>query len=272
MINSPEPILPPEIELSIFHFCAQSNPRMVPVLIQVSQRVKTWIEPLRFRQLYFKRNKATHLITLVKWKEADSLAQHVQYFVIGAGISYPEHILITSILPHCAGMRDLALFTGVQNHTYACLPSFPQLRYLTLCHRYVNYFVRFLRENPSFTLQITHLHSDWDSLVSLESLVPFQLPNLTHMAGEWLESEYRAQLMDKRVEIVARMLEYGQIQCIVLSIPRSSLSGCRTGLIWNHPKVIQLEIAVAGAFEAEWICKNGSLRFWETIESKVKKF
>ncbi|KAJ7060811.1 hypothetical protein C8F01DRAFT_1140975 [Mycena amicta] len=53
MDSYPEPILPPELECSIFEMAALSQPTCIPQLVLVAKRVKQWTEPLLYRTLVF---------------------------------------------------------------------------------------------------------------------------------------------------------------------------------------------------------------------------
>ncbi|KAJ7087461.1 hypothetical protein C8R44DRAFT_820131 [Mycena epipterygia] len=54
-MESPVPVLPPELERLIFEICASSRPVLIPKLMLVSWRVKDWVERLLYRTIAISR-------------------------------------------------------------------------------------------------------------------------------------------------------------------------------------------------------------------------
>ncbi|KAH8801957.1 hypothetical protein DL96DRAFT_1687161 [Flagelloscypha sp. PMI_526] len=122
------------------------------------------------------------------------------------------------------------------------------------------------RDNPT----VTHFYSNWGVLLSLEMLIPSQLPNLSHITGQWPNESFPLQYMIEDVNVVACMIEWRQIQRFVLCVDHGpSYSICKEGAesIWNHPKVTRLESNWhAMSLEGNWIGENGTLDFWNAAE------
>ncbi|KAH8801953.1 hypothetical protein DL96DRAFT_1774469 [Flagelloscypha sp. PMI_526] len=270
-MGTSEPLFPPEIERPIFHYCAHSDSAMISIFIRVSRRVKEWIEPLRFRCLHFKKRKASRLFRRLEVKTPDFLAQHVRHFVFGSSISVPEYHKIIEFLPLCPGIIDLAFFTGGNAKTFAQLHNYSQLQYLTLGYGGGTTLTQCLKDDPSAVLPITHLYAGWGLLLSLEMIIPSQLPNLSHITGEWPNESISAEYMVEEVDVVARMIEWDQIQFFVLCVDHGpSYSICKDGAqwIWYHPKVVQLESDwVVESLEEGWIGDVGTVNFWNAAKS-----
>ncbi|KAF7359812.1 hypothetical protein MVEN_00706400 [Mycena venus] len=52
MVLTSSPLLPPELERTIFEIRALARPASIPVLMLVAARVKEWVEPLLYRVVY----------------------------------------------------------------------------------------------------------------------------------------------------------------------------------------------------------------------------
>ncbi|KAH8801959.1 hypothetical protein DL96DRAFT_1687162 [Flagelloscypha sp. PMI_526] len=281
-MTTSDPLLPPEIEEPIFQLCAASEPKMISVLLRVANRVKEWlldnnserrIEPLRFRTVHFKDMEAVLLCTLVTSKPPPFLAQHVKHFILGHSVSRFDYDWAARLLLRCTGILDLGVFTGGDRKIYTELTRFPHIRYLTLDLSSGRNFIQFLKDNASTTLPITHFYSNWQLLLSLELLIPSQLPNLSYIAGEWPNdgtlSGYRAD----SIEVVARMVKWNRIQLFVLCIHHAVAYDIRDDAqsTWNHPKVVPFESDWGvTSFENRYIGKLGTTGFWNTAEGMAQ--
>ncbi|KAJ7159752.1 hypothetical protein C8R46DRAFT_906451 [Mycena filopes] len=113
MPSSPTPKFPPELEREIFEWTALRDPRSIPMLILVAQRVKIWVEPLLYRIIFLSRFltlddaptvSAEVLRKTIHQKPADFLRTSVHHLYIDHNFAGRD-----SVLGACTGTRDLFL-------------------------------------------------------------------------------------------------------------------------------------------------------------------
>ncbi|KAJ7366053.1 hypothetical protein DFH08DRAFT_162878 [Mycena albidolilacea] len=107
------PMLPPELERTIFEFSASSDLRCILTLLLVAKRVRTWMEPLLYRRLSVShkdflghddcdliRMSSNECLNVLDSKPASFLRDHVR------------HLALTSV-PHDTVARALSSFAGI---------------------------------------------------------------------------------------------------------------------------------------------------------------
>ncbi|KAJ7509229.1 hypothetical protein B0H11DRAFT_1313457 [Mycena galericulata] len=113
-----DPVLPPELERTIFETCALSSPTSIPTLILVAQRVKTWTEPILYRTICLSHRRMFHfphmtvdgLLSAIDHKSASFFAQNVRNLFIGdleLGSSPSQESKIQAILTAFTGLTNL---------------------------------------------------------------------------------------------------------------------------------------------------------------------
>ncbi|KAH8823320.1 hypothetical protein DL96DRAFT_1617234 [Flagelloscypha sp. PMI_526] len=246
-----DPLLPNELERSIFLYAATLNRSMIAPLLLVAHRVQQWIEPLRFRTLAIRACQflqvqsdsdddlrtmgvEQRLCHAVLHKPADFVAQHVKYVLLS--IDGKEFQKILPLLSSFSGLTDMAIWSDSTIHILPDLFAFNYLTYLSLNGYSAEYFCLLLLDRPESTLAITHLEFTFEAVPKLLPLIPIQLPHLSHFRlSGWWYSRTKDQLGP-----FTRLVDLDQMLVVVVAV----LTGATIPPnvkekypILNHPKV-----------------------------------
>ncbi|KAF7364067.1 hypothetical protein MSAN_01065500 [Mycena sanguinolenta] len=189
------PVLPPDLEREIFEFVAFSNIRSIPELVLVAQRVRSWIEPLLYRNLSvfgdiedFRRDDDANLIRIstndclkiLDSKPASFFDDHVRHL---AFMRVPSDAAAL-ILSRCGRARRLALFqTGTEAPDPSWLPSIAAMGLLHISVDVNSLFGHFWVDFDHYAfVRLTHL--DLFEVPASESWTTdlCRLPRLTHLS------------------------------------------------------------------------------------------
>ncbi|KAJ7699024.1 hypothetical protein B0H17DRAFT_1196610 [Mycena rosella] len=177
------PVLPPELERAIFELAAHTDPKAIPTLLLLAQRVRIWLEPLLYRVLQLGTGGAEYtgmILEAIKTKPAPFLVSNVQNVLLHpcAGLNW------VSLLESCPGIVNLVLLGSV-----ACpslLPLLGSMHVQRLTGSLARLFGRKTAvdwEHPLFG-SVTHIYLlDW---ITMEEEIWMKhlstLPALTHLA------------------------------------------------------------------------------------------
>ncbi|KAJ7757570.1 hypothetical protein B0H16DRAFT_1416630 [Mycena metata] len=190
-MHSADPVLPAELERSVFEFSAWQNPETIFTLILVAKRVCIWIEPELYHMVAFRKPRS---FLMLQSKPAEFLRRHVRGVAIPGNIS---HVDIERILSKCTGVYDLTL--SMEPHWNYAMPRpklLPRLCTLTNLQRLSTNLFALCggRGHGGFDAQFRMPSSEelpFASLTHLDifGLVPNQLwpvfgmlPQLTHLS------------------------------------------------------------------------------------------
>ncbi|KAJ7151949.1 hypothetical protein C8R46DRAFT_482350 [Mycena filopes] len=193
------PILPPELERTIFELAALTDRTRIPNLVLVAWRVKTWLEPLLYQTIILSPSRAATQICGLPIFNHDVLRgimtnherrahfRHLRALIFD---STPETLPdLPGLLETCPGLTKifalLARSPDIDRHRVSALGALNNLTHLTadLGRLFAPYQLDFA--HPLFR-NITHLElwegldfaADWDRVV----LGVASLPKLTHIA------------------------------------------------------------------------------------------
>ncbi|KAJ7639433.1 hypothetical protein FB45DRAFT_905593 [Roridomyces roridus] len=156
--NSPS--LPPELEREILEFTALCSPQCIPRLLLVARRVKTWIEPIRFRVLVFsqRRNVDPHWISMghfvhaLESKPTSFFHKHVRHITFDDGYSLAE---LSRVLCACSSVTNLVMNDDIGPELMPILSTLPLNRFA--CELEDIFFRQPIDlKNPMFS-RITHV-------------------------------------------------------------------------------------------------------------------
>ncbi|KAJ7620201.1 hypothetical protein FB45DRAFT_1094229 [Roridomyces roridus] len=174
----PQPVFPRELEREIFEICALSRPVLVPKLILVARRVKTWIEPI----LYLRLHLACHPLMATPESRRELFRQSVRNMYLSDAVDDNSFLFA---FPRLENLR-----TRVSTHDQDSAKFFAENLPRTLKHLYIQ------DPAPRFPLaalsQLTHLDVMGDRDLGQDISVFYdavvQLPRLTHIS--FSNSEY----------------------------------------------------------------------------------
>ncbi|KAF7369364.1 hypothetical protein MVEN_00265000 [Mycena venus] len=188
--ESPQPLLPAELERQIFEICASSRPVDIPKLMLVAWRVKEWLEPLLYRTMAVEHDPNLSLM-----KELPCVTGQLMLSVIQAK---PAHFLrdtvrhlylrdvlgesFVAILSACTGVENLWMGDIVADWT-------PVLASLPLKHFYghLHSLLRVFPPTHHVFSQITHIELLGYASLQLPDNVEIWsalglFPQLTHLS------------------------------------------------------------------------------------------
>jgi hypothetical protein len=187
------PIFPPELEREIFEIAVQSSTKIIPPLLLVARRVKTWLEPLLYPVIVFRDPLPGHisfsldgLLAVLRLKPLDFAQTHIRHLFLPRRISERQDDLVP-LLTMCSGVHDLVFMnTPLLRHPSPFL--LPLLAKMPLTRLCINAENLFSPHPVDFThalfAQITHLdlldevHGRWDTRWAGLA----RIPHLTHLA------------------------------------------------------------------------------------------
>ncbi|KAH8810414.1 hypothetical protein DL96DRAFT_540028 [Flagelloscypha sp. PMI_526] len=266
--------LPDELERTIFIIAATSDDSLIAPLLLVAQRVKGWIEPLRFRSLVIEtceflqvRHSGKHLQKLdleqrICWlalgKPAEFLAQHVKFVQIGAEINHLNTIV--PFLSLMSTLTNMAIWSILPNNPFPDLSAFGDLTYLSLNLTGGRDFCNFLLDHPGYIMRVTHMEFVYNVVAKLLPLINSQLPYLSHFCViAWWYSKNKDALLDA----FNRLLNLDQMVVVVISVTQkiaitSDIAGVYP--ILSHPKVT---LKTFSGLKGEWTLRvEGKPDIW----------
>ncbi|KAJ7366857.1 hypothetical protein DFH08DRAFT_929594 [Mycena albidolilacea] len=108
------PIFPPELEREISEIAARSSTKIIPRLLLVARRVKTWLEPLLYPVIVFRDPLPGHisfpldgLLATLRFKPLDFAQTHIRHLFLPRRILERQDDLVP-LLTMCSGVHDLA--------------------------------------------------------------------------------------------------------------------------------------------------------------------
>ncbi|KAJ7445011.1 hypothetical protein B0H11DRAFT_2088191 [Mycena galericulata] len=184
---------PSELERAIFEISALSRPVLIPNLLLVAWRVKTWVEPLMYRAIFvterrpldgFPRFTRAMLVRLIETKPPGFFHASVRYLFLDE-ISWPhdpvevqrERVILTA----CTGVTNLLATHRIESEHVHFLQNLP-LRHLTIRLEVLggNFALSFFRHitHLEFLPDTTGIQPNVDEWALRLSL----LEHLTHIA------------------------------------------------------------------------------------------
>ncbi|KAH8810388.1 hypothetical protein DL96DRAFT_1627046 [Flagelloscypha sp. PMI_526] len=265
--------LPEELERAIFLIAATSDESLISSLLLVAQRVKEWIEPLRFRSLVVETcdflqvrhpgkdlqnlDREQRICWLALGKPAEFLARHVKFVQVSVERSGFDTIVpFLSLMP---SLTDLAIWSSSTDYTFPDLSTFRELTYISLNWISGGNFCNFLLDHPSCVLRITHMEFGYDTVPKLLPLITTQLPHLSHfrLSGWWYSKTKDA--LDPFICLV----NLDQMRVVVISVIDSVAIPSNVAQkypILRHPKVTLKSFA---GWEEEWMLRvEGKPDIW----------
>ncbi|KAJ6564086.1 hypothetical protein B0H19DRAFT_1140309 [Mycena capillaripes] len=260
--------LPIDLEREIFEMAAIMYPGLLPTLLRVCHRVRTWIEPLLYRVLII-ADYDEDLISAAKAKLATFLQSAVRHVFLDKSLKIWE--TQKSLLSKCTGAIDLYMDgtfepdllplldeTHLRRLSFSVLQAPPAWDHSILHH-------------PLF-LSVTHLElfqeswdmpqrpswSDWSPLASL--------PSLTHLC---LSEDFASDTMPQAlaecsrlvVAVVALWDAYKEHNGVVLA----------EGLSWGDPRLVVISMSIA-RYRNDWeIGAQGGDDFWVRAERFISR-
>ncbi|KAF7303541.1 hypothetical protein MIND_00583300 [Mycena indigotica] len=102
-----EPVLPPELECTIFQLAAWEDMDMIRTLMLVARRVKTWMSPLRYRVCRIEDDEDLEAL----WRLANSYPDDCAHTTHLTTVVEPESMLdtISRLVQACPNLVDLRL-------------------------------------------------------------------------------------------------------------------------------------------------------------------
>nr|GAT51303.1 predicted protein [Mycena chlorophos] len=190
-MSSLTPLLPPELECTIFTLAAELNPSLCTVLILVAHRVFVWIEPLLYRRIDFTGDSASRALVNAAKQRPALLELGVRSLAIRLKASIDAHELFTVTLLACRHLTQLCIKHGSDplpdyHGLLATLQNLP-IRRLALS-------IHMLLHGPPATAplhaaaalpHLTHLRVYYASFLMVSSHARAfitALPSLTHLA------------------------------------------------------------------------------------------
>ncbi|KAJ6452920.1 hypothetical protein C8R45DRAFT_1193285 [Mycena sanguinolenta] len=247
-----DPFLPPELEHAVFELAALTHPKIMPILMLVAHRVKTWVEPLLYRVVVvmsvlpfgepvsYPVLSAGLLLDIIRTKPPEFLQNFVQHLFLNTRIKRNELSAVFTACSHVTNLLDYS-YGSPRNPTFGQLPH---LRRLTLALE--DFLACYTMEHIHSTLgRITHLElfNTWDNrnLARLTRCLRL-VPALTHIA-------LRSVAHD--VPLQTALCAARNIHCIVfLEVP----VGDRVKLVTNElaldPRFVCFDWG--GAFLEDW--------------------
>ncbi|KAK7038305.1 hypothetical protein R3P38DRAFT_2905536 [Favolaschia claudopus] len=149
------------LEREIFEMLALANPRFIPTLLLVAQRIKFWTGPLLYRNLSIVgsdsefeeagaaiRIRCRDFIKLVKRKSASFFHDHVRRLAL----SYVDSDSTITILSNCSGVAHLAMFAMYPDPSY--LPLIAAMPLLEISANIEGLFEHLNPDHPVFSPNI----------------------------------------------------------------------------------------------------------------------
>ncbi|KAJ7131396.1 hypothetical protein C8R44DRAFT_850132 [Mycena epipterygia] len=187
---------PPELEREIFEMTAGLYPDTIPSLLLVSQRVKEWIERVKYATFTTTGSGSSHRLGLLQRamssnsKPASFFHDRVRNLFVQQTDNNLDAARLHDILSACSGLHSLVVIDPIAP---SLLPAFGALRPRRLCIDLKRLFTTMELidfSHPMFT-SLTHLDlfdelsSDWRWPWPSLAL----LPSLTHLSSFRLDSD-----------------------------------------------------------------------------------
>ncbi|KAJ7257469.1 hypothetical protein C8J57DRAFT_1343235 [Mycena rebaudengoi] len=205
-----DPRFPPELEQKIFELASVLYPRSMPKLLLVTQRVKTWIQPILYRVLsiaawepvleptgddavFILRHPFTdieRLLAFASKPESSSLRESICHIRFPSSC-FPQHV--TQLLSACPAAVDVVLPMHTLPGSILTLLQPLPLQRLVVCWRKL-FPIEAQRQMLSSCAKFTHLTHleirDWrehdETLTGWQGLA--LIPRLTHLCFHELDS------------------------------------------------------------------------------------
>ncbi|KAH8810469.1 hypothetical protein DL96DRAFT_1716716 [Flagelloscypha sp. PMI_526] len=258
-----EPLLPHELERTIFLYAASLDHSLVATLLLVAHRVNEWIEPLRYHSLIIRACQFLHvqsdsdddlrnmssgqrICRAALGKPSHFVGNHVKCVQIG--VEGREFVKILPFLSSFVNLTDLAIWSDSKAHPFPDLFAFKSLAYLSLNGYSAEYFCNYLLEHPGSTLTITHLEFTFETVPKLLPLISVQLPKISHfrLSGWWYSGS------KNHLGPFASLVDLDQMEVVVVAVLASAIVPPDTKEkfpILNHPKVSFKSLV---GWEEEW--------------------
>ncbi|KAJ7718456.1 hypothetical protein B0H16DRAFT_1609184 [Mycena metata] len=191
------PMLPPDLERTIFEIAALARPTFIPRLMRIAWRVKIWVEPLLYRSVFipvphlpesynvkgFPRFTVDQLLWQASTKPPGFIQSAAKYMHLDHEFDYLEEL--ETLLRICSGVHTLALLgdpcLDLKGLSPDLLPGLRRLSvdWVCLCGRQSALVAHPLLDN------LTHLEIlslEWSSRTKNLFADLAVLPHLTHFA------------------------------------------------------------------------------------------
>ncbi|KAF7364063.1 hypothetical protein MSAN_01065100 [Mycena sanguinolenta] len=272
------PALPADLEREIFEFAALSNLRSIVVLALVAKRVRSWIEPLLYKNLSvfndddrFRRGDGADVIRIstsdclkvLESKSASFFHDHVRHLALTNILSDAGAL----ILLRCTGVHRLAIFQTPPDSSW--LPMIATMGVLQISMDINSLFgpsgVDF---HHNIFARLTHL--DLFELPTSKSWVADMcgLPCLTHLSFNF-DSERRKNISATACQLILAECESLEALILIFSNPidRSEFGGCQ--YFSDDPRSVTI---VVDDFLEDW--ERGAIGrgdYWIKAERFIQK-
>ncbi|KAJ7131408.1 hypothetical protein C8R44DRAFT_774792 [Mycena epipterygia] len=258
------PCFPPELERLIFEFAAEFDPKSIPNLLLVSQRVNEWIERVKYSTVTSSGSGGSCRLGALK-RAVQSGLKPASFFQDTVRHLFVEHNVLDEddlreILSTCSGVRSL-LVMPFDSSRPALLPSLAAIKPRRLCVVLETIFGTaelIDLSHPMFT-SVTHL-----DLFGIDLQGPWLtlslLPALTHLSFlDLYNYNVGTELLSKceKLEVLIRMASNGYASDRSLSIDD-----------------VRFVCMVLGYYEyvEDWIIgTQGGMDFWARADAFVAK-
>ncbi|KAJ7863129.1 hypothetical protein B0H14DRAFT_3862997 [Mycena olivaceomarginata] len=256
------PIFPPELEREIFEIAVQSNTKIIPPLLLVARRVKTWLEPLLYPVIVFRDPLPGHisfsldgLLAVLRLKPLDFAQTHIRHLFLPRRISERQDDLVP-LLTMCSGVHNLKTCFSPHpvDFTHALFAQITHLDLLDEVHGRWDTRWAGLAHIPHLTHLAFDLSpsrtSNWEDVLHAALMHCSALQVLALMWSPWLRDEMR----HNRDEI--RMLAQRDPRFVIVLLTSHTHdweTGARGGIdSWNRAEELvgqSVETRSAGLLE-----------------------
>ncbi|KAK7051751.1 hypothetical protein R3P38DRAFT_2857197 [Favolaschia claudopus] len=255
---SSSPVLPLELEMTIFKLCALSLPVFIPKLMLVAHRVKEWVEPILYHTICicadgwsapeFPRFTQDTVASLITQKPAAFFRKHVHHLTLIDETADGENGKL--LLAMCSDAENL--WIGYTDNTWVPLVEYLPLKRLDID---LELFLSLEPTQPIFS-RLTHLTLDQPAAASALA----RLPMLSHLALSWQHDHAAEYSQDLALETL--------VVFIVLSSSPSKLAAKEE--IVELAKDLRFVIMPLQSFIRDWHSgiRNGK-DYWSDAEAFV---
>ncbi|KAJ6501849.1 hypothetical protein C8R45DRAFT_974491 [Mycena sanguinolenta] len=272
------PTLPPDLEREVFEFAAFTNLRTIPILVLVAQCVRSWIEPLLYRNLSvfddddrFRRGDGANVIRIsttdclkvMESKSASFFHDHVRHLAL---TNVPSNAGALIIL-RCSGALGLAIFQTAPNSTW--LPAIAAMGPLQISVD-INPLFGYYGVDFHHHVFARLSHLDLFEVPASKSWVTdiCDLPHLTHLSFNF-EAENRTNIDPTACRLI--LAECKTLEALILifsdALDREEYDGCQ--FFSDDPRSVTM---VVDAFLEDWERgATGRDDYWARAEKFIRK-